>query len=247
MDAKFTISKIQTDAVLNHFKSDSTDMLDTSDVRMRESLDVNKSFKYMYDLASIKQLYWAFNHQIYRNSFSRERTIFDEGSRIELADIRRGGYKETFDVCTNGIWVLLGRLLEQALENVAKDERADTAIRLVQDRGAEMYEYLKQFKWPVFEKLFTEYGESIYDNPIELSKGDRLSKEQTQALIDNHLKTAVDRFQRSTIEMIASNREEFNNRKVSDEKQTKSGKTMTSKEYPEYEFLTSSEIEYGKY
>ena len=84
-----TISKIQTDDVLNSFKSDSTGMLDTSDVRMRELMDCNRAFKYMYDLASIKQLYWAFNHQIYRNSFSRVRTIFDEGSRISLADIER--------------------------------------------------------------------------------------------------------------------------------------------------------------
>ena len=74
--------------ILNSFKSDSTGMPNTCDVRAKELADSPSSqyrwFEAGYKLTTVSGRYRNRYYGIYENSFSKQRNLYDETARISL-------------------------------------------------------------------------------------------------------------------------------------------------------------------
>ncbi len=74
--------------ILRSFKSDSTGLAETVEVRALELADSpSADYKWFQDGYELTSVYGRFRnrvHGIYRNSFSKQRSIFDETERVSL-------------------------------------------------------------------------------------------------------------------------------------------------------------------
>ena len=79
--------------ILDSFKSDSAGMPNTSYVRTKELADSPTSkyrwFEDGYKLTTVSGRYRNRFHGLYKNSFSKQRNIFDETARISLNGPKR--------------------------------------------------------------------------------------------------------------------------------------------------------------
>ena len=78
----------RTHEILNSFKSDSTGLPNTADVRAKELADSPSArfrwFEAGFKLTTLEGRYLNRFYGIYENSFSKQRNIYDETARISL-------------------------------------------------------------------------------------------------------------------------------------------------------------------
>lgn len=77
------------DDLLANFDEDIIGLPNTNETRAKELKNCDTSFEVAFKMITVKHLKECYVYGIYRNSFSKWRSILDESGRISLADTFR--------------------------------------------------------------------------------------------------------------------------------------------------------------
>lgn len=80
------ITYMLIEQVLDSFKSDSTGLPNTNETRATEFKDCDTTFEAGFKMVTLDQMKECYDYGIYRNSFSKWRSRFDESGRISLTN-----------------------------------------------------------------------------------------------------------------------------------------------------------------